>query len=131
LYPILYLSQDISMARGYREKITLRRSGGADLSALTWKDPVATVGDLSTVGTPSVTPAPLDGEARVVKDVDNIYVYDATGDSWILVSGAGATTFAGLTDVPNSYITEGGKLVSVKDSEDGLEFIEIIDGGGF
>jgi hypothetical protein len=36
--------------------------------------------------------------------------------------GSGATAFTALTDVPSSYAGQSGKLVSVKATEDGLEF---------
>lgn len=36
--------------------------------------------------------------------------------------GTGATKFIGLTDVPNSYSGQSGKVAQVKATEDGLEF---------
>jgi len=36
--------------------------------------------------------------------------------------GGGASAFTDLTDVPNSYVGEGGKVVVVKATVDGLEF---------
>ena len=39
--------------------------------------------------------------------------------------GKTVKTFIGLSDVPSSYIGEGGKVVAVKSTEDGLEFISI------
>lgn len=38
--------------------------------------------------------------------------------------GGGATTFIDLTDTPNSYSGQSGKVVSVKSTEDGLELSE-------
>ncbi len=38
--------------------------------------------------------------------------------------GAGSTTFAGLTDTPNSYFGNGGYLVRVNAGATGLEFVE-------
>lgn len=38
-------------------------------------------------------------------------------------------TFEALTDTPNAYIGEAGKIVSVKSTEDGLEFITPSSGG--
>jgi hypothetical protein len=34
-----------------------------------------------------------------------------------------------LTDVDGNYIGKGGRLVSVRDDETGLTFINIVDGG--
>ncbi len=44
--------------------------------------------------------------------------------------GGGATTFTGLTDTPASYSGQGGKVVSVKTDESGLEFTVPSAGGG-
>ena len=38
--------------------------------------------------------------------------------------GGGATAFTDLTDVPSAYTGDGGKLVAVKATVDGLEFID-------
>jgi len=38
-------------------------------------------------------------------------------------------TFIRLTDTPNSYAGAGGKIVAVKSSVDGLEFIDAPSGG--
>jgi len=35
-----------------------------------------------------------------------------------------SSSFLGLTDTPDTYVDQGGKLVAVNSSEDGLEFIE-------
>lgn len=40
-----------------------------------------------------------------------------------LVTGGGASAFTDLTDVPNSYSGEAGKIVQVNATEDGLEFV--------
>ena len=42
----------------------------------------------------------------------------------------GTTTFLGLTDTPNSYSGQAGKVVSVKSAEDGLEFKVVPQGTG-
>jgi hypothetical protein len=48
--------------------------------------------------------------------------------AWNAVSGSGgATAFIQLTDAPDDYTSQGGKVVAVKEDETGLEFIE---GGG-
>jgi len=39
-------------------------------------------------------------------------------------------TFINLTDTPNSYTGAGGKIVAVKPTTDGLEFIDTPSGGG-
>ena len=38
--------------------------------------------------------------------------------------------FIDLTDTPNSYAGAGGKIVAVKPTTDGLEFIDAPSGGG-
>ena len=38
--------------------------------------------------------------------------------------------FTQLTDVPSDYAGFAGYAVAVKDTEDGLEFIEVTSGGG-
>lgn len=48
------------------------------------------------------------------------------GSAWEDISGGGgggASAFTDLSDVPSSYSGEGGKVVAVKDAEDGLEFV--------
>ncbi len=44
--------------------------------------------------------------------------------------GENHTTFAGLTDTPPDYTGHGGKLVAVKTTEDGTEFVDAPSGGG-
>lgn len=48
-----------------------------------------------------------------------------SGGSWqdIGTGGGGASAFTDLTDVPSSYSGQAGKVVAVKATEDGLEFI--------
>ena len=50
-------------------------SGGGAGAAPTWKDSVATEGDLPASGSA--------GEARVAQDTDKIYVWDTTSSQWI------------------------------------------------
>lgn len=50
-------------------------SGGGSGAAPTWKDTVATEGDLPATGAA--------GEARVAQDTDKIYVWDTTSSQWI------------------------------------------------
>jgi hypothetical protein len=45
------------------------------------------------------------------------------GIKWVAFTpSAGVTSFTGLTDTPSSYTGQGGKIVKVKGTEDGLEF---------
>jgi hypothetical protein len=44
------------------------------------------------------------------------------GGSAIVSQGSGSSTFTGLTDTPSSYSGEGGKVLKVKATEDGVEF---------
>ena len=63
-----------------------------------------------------------------------------SGSGWVDVSalvrgekgdkGDGVTTFVGLTDSPNSYSLQAGKVVSVKTDESGLEFKNIENSWG-
>lgn len=41
-----------------------------------------------------------------------------------IIGGVGAEVFTDLTDVPAAYTGQGGKGVAVKNSEDGLEFVD-------
>ncbi|OGO26416.1 MAG: hypothetical protein A2136_05420 [Chloroflexi bacterium RBG_16_54_11] len=47
-----------------------------------------------------------------------------------LPGGGGAGAFTDLSDVPPDYTSDGGKLVRVKTTEDGLEFISPPSGSG-
>lgn len=46
-----------------------------------------------------------------------------TNSGWNSIGGGGASTFTGLSDVPNSYSGQNSKLVAVKSDASGLEFI--------
>jgi hypothetical protein len=69
-------------------------------------------GDLQSVIMAS--PPPTDGEL--------IIVYGTDGDS--------ALAFIDLVDVPHTFVTHAGQIVSVKMDESGLEFIDAPSGGG-
>ncbi len=64
---------------------------------------------------------------KVAKQIDNNswWVLTATTPTWSELTGTGATsTFLALTDVdPASYSGQGGNLVAVNGTPDGLEFI--------
>ncbi len=61
------------------------------------------------------TTPPADGD---------VLTYDNATSTWIPAAGGGGVTdFTDLGDVPASYTGEAGKLVAVKATEDGLEFI--------
>ena len=49
---------------GYREQVLLPNTAGSGGGASTWQSTVTTFNDLSTIGTPSVTPPPVDGESE-------------------------------------------------------------------
>lgn len=49
------------------------------------------------------------------------------GTNWVNVS----PTFITLNDAPVSYAGSGGFFVKVKSAEDGLEFVDVIDGGTY
>jgi hypothetical protein len=58
-------------------------------------------------------------------------VYDGTASKWLITAigaagggGGGVTTFVNLTDVPNSFSSEGGNLVRVNSGESALEFVD-------
>jgi hypothetical protein len=53
----------------------------------------------------------------------------AAGVKWANVSSGGSSTFIGLNDTPSSYTGYAGYLVAVKSTADGLEFVNVIDGG--
>jgi hypothetical protein len=52
-----------------------------------------------------------------------------SGVRWATISGGGSSTFIGLTDTPSSYTGYAGYLVAVKTTADGVEFVNVIDGG--
>ncbi|MHA1288992.1 MAG: hypothetical protein ACTSPB_16495, partial [Candidatus Thorarchaeota archaeon] len=59
-------------------------------------------------------------------DDDTIWMLtDESPVTWVSVGEAGGGTFLGLTDTPSSYSGEGGKVVAVKATVDGLEFVEV------
>jgi len=57
------------------------------------------------------------------EDNNTLWLLIATTPTWAAVSGPGATAFTDLTDTPGSYSGQGDKVVAVKSTEDGLEFI--------
>jgi hypothetical protein len=58
-------------------------------------------------------------------------VVDATGATLVgFPGGTGASSFLGLTDTPDFYTGQGGKVVAVKTDASGLEFIVPAAGGG-
>jgi hypothetical protein len=71
----------------YQETIFQPQTPLSSIGYITWREPVPTFTDLSTVGTPSLTPPPTPGEARVVLDEDIAYIYDDTSDSWVTIGG--------------------------------------------
>ena len=65
----------------------------------------------------------LDVEIENPSDGD-VLTWDAELAKWIAKTGGvgGVSTFLDLTDTPADYSGQGGKVVKVKDTEDGLEF---------
>lgn len=55
---------------------------------------------------------------------------DTNDDSYIKNKPSLVSAFLGLSDVPSSYATHGGKMVTVKDDESGLEFTIVPEGSG-
>ena len=100
---------------GYHETITFPRETGGGSGNTTWLDPVSTITDLSTVGTPSTTPVPVDGEARVVLDTNTVYVYDAALDVWNPIGGSVAPLHLGPT--PPGGVTNGYLWASSTNSQ--------------
>jgi hypothetical protein len=99
----------------------------------TWQNPPA--GGTPDAGDVTYTPTTLtdwDGDADP-GDVADALDQLAARVTEVESSGGGATAFTGLSDVPSSYAGHGGKLVAVKATEDGLEFVDPPsgDGGGF
>ena len=73
-------------------------------------------------GTYVALPVGADGQVLVADSTQ------ASGVKWANISG-GVSTFIALTDTPSSYTGYAGYLVAVKSTADGLEFINVIDGG--
>lgn len=75
-------------------------------------------------GTYTALPVGSDGQVLVADSTQ------ASGVRWATISsGGGSSTFIGLTDTPSSYTGYAGYLVAVKSTADGLEFVNVIDGG--
>jgi hypothetical protein len=65
-----------------------------------------------------------------IESNDSISV-DIEGDTPInfdITGGHDPVAFTGLTDTPDSYSGQSGKVVSVKSTEDGLEFTTVTSG---
>jgi len=60
-------------------------------------------------------------------DDDTIWMLiDESPVTWKFIGGGvGADTFLGLADTPNTYAGDGGKVVAVKGTADGLEFVDL------
>jgi len=63
-----------------------------------------------------------EGDTAYVDDEATFYFYNGTSLAK-LTSAAGATAFTSLSDTPSSYSGEGGKLVRVNSTPNGLEFV--------
>ena len=71
---------------------------------------------------------PTDGIGAMFYDTDEDATYMWNGTLW--KSFGGSLAFIELTDVPAAYTGDGGKLVRVKITEDGLEFVSPSAGDG-
>jgi hypothetical protein len=74
-------------------------------------------------GTYTALPSGTDGQILVADSTQ------ASGVKWSSVSSGGSSTFIDLTDTPSSYTGYAGYLVAVKSTANGLEFVNMIDGG--
>ncbi len=81
-----------------------------------WEAPVQSLEDL-----PIDDPA---GTVRVVLDEPALYL--KTDSGWEEVGRA--PDFLALTDTPNNYSDQGGKVLIVKTAEDGIEFVDLETG---
>ncbi len=80
-----------------------------------WEAPVQSLEDL-----------PIDdptGTVRVVLDEPALYLKSDTG--WEKV---GISTFLSLKDTPDSYENQGGKVLAVNTSEEGIAFVDLETG---
>jgi hypothetical protein len=71
-------------------------------------------------GAPPASPAPADGAEYVDISTTPFTVYIGQGGTW---HKAGVTAFVELSDVPNAYTGQGGKVVQVNTGATGLQFI--------
>ena len=81
-----------------------------------------------------VNPLPIDNASDLVglpatgASIGQVLGINSSGQvAYITPTSGGASTFTGLSDVPDSYSGMGGKLVAVKSDGTGIEFI---DAGG-
>lgn len=68
---------------------------------------------------------PSEGQMFYRTDEFKLYAYKNSAWAEVTTGGAGASVFTDLTDVPASYTGYAGKMVSVKGTEDGLEFVAV------
>lgn len=66
----------------------------------------------------------VSGDKVFIQDIEELKFSDGT----TLTTGATTSTFTGLTDTPEDYVDQSGKVVAVNSEEDGLEFSD--SGGG-
>ena len=72
-------------------------------------------------------PSPTAGQLFYRTDTNKFYIYNSITWSEVGSGGGGGGSFITLSDTPASYSGSAGKVVSVKATEDGLEFTT---GGG-
>lgn len=74
------------------------------------------------------------GFVRRIQGASSGQILKWNGTAWALAAddtgGGGGGAFTDLTDVPASYTGQSGKVVAVKATEDGLEFIDAGGSGG-
>ena len=67
--------------------------------------------------------APVDADVLLIEDSEASWAKKKVKMENLPTSGSAPDDFTDLSDTPGAYTSEGGKLVSVKGTEDGLEFV--------
>jgi hypothetical protein len=70
--------------------------------------------------------SPVNDQIYVVNNIS--YIYKSATNAWSFLPQPFADSFTDLTDTPELYTDQAGKIVLVNDTEDGLEFGDLPDG---
>jgi len=102
-------------------KIVVHADVGSELARTEWESDTthSLFSGTSFPGTPS--------EMDLFYRTDEHIWYIYNGSEWKDLTGAGVSTFVGLSDTPSVYTGVGGYFVRVNSTPDGLEFVQYVD----